>query len=691
MTKASFRFSPKILARLGEELNQTADQSIAELVKNAYDADATQCIIELADVGAPGGSIVVSDDGNGMDADSIRDKWLVLGRSSKSTATQTALGRTPAGSKGLGRLAALRMGTRVKLESIEKSNSRRRNSLEINWGDFDDANVVEDVELEIETKKNPRGGHGTQTTLLDLRTGITSDELRKLARSLLLLTDPFSDSESGFNIRLVAPEFAEIESLIRKKYFDEASFHLTASVDANGKASARILDWRSQELAKADHIALRREKNSPAYEAPPASFDLWVFLLGTGNEAFSSRGATKTEIQAWLRQFGGVYCYQDEIRVTPYGNPGNDWLEMNLSRVRSPEERPGTNTAIGRIQLRGTGQRVLRQKTDRSGFIEDQHFQELKIFARDALDWLARWRLEEAEKRRSREKSEARKAVRTEKVRVESAIAMVPAKVRKELEDAFVGYEKTRDKEAAALRQEIQLYRTLSTAGITAATFSHESHGNPLKRIELGVNTLKRRIPIFLSDPNQKKLLDPTHAIESAVVALATLGNATLSLIRANKRRVGRVSVHTVLKELVELMSPFLTGMTTTIVCEFTNGDPYLRTSQAAIESIFTNLINNSLMIFERKGIQNRKIVLSTEILSNDFVRITVADTGPGIVDLAIKDIWLPGVTGRPDGTGLGLTIVRDTIRDMGGRIDVLSPGTLGGADFTVDLPILGS
>jgi hypothetical protein len=366
MTKASFRFSPKILARLGEELNQTADQSIAELVKNAYDADATMCVIELTDVGAPGGSIVVGDDGDGMDADSIRDKWLVLGRSSKSTADRTTLGRTPAGSKGLGRLAALRMGTAVKLESIERKNSRRIHSLDINWIDFDDADVVEDVELEIETKKNTLGGHGTRTILRDLRTAVSSDELRRLARSLLLLTDPFSDSESGFNIRLVAPEFREIENLIRKKYFDEASYHLTATLDADGIASARILDWQSQELAKADMTALRRTKDAVAYDAPPASFDLWVFLLG-GSEGFSSRTASKGEIQTWLRQFGGVYCYQDEIRVTPYGNPGNDWLEMNLSRVRSPEERPGTNTAgRERYDRRQTDQVSLKIDTFRS-------------------------------------------------------------------------------------------------------------------------------------------------------------------------------------------------------------------------------------------------------------------------------------------------------------------------------------
>jgi len=120
LTKASFRFSPKILARLGEELNQSADQSISELVKNAYDADARRCVIELIDVTQPGGKIVVSDDGDGMTPEVIRDQWLVLGKSSKNVSNKTKLGRAPAGSKGLGRLAALRMGSEVVLSSVQR-------------------------------------------------------------------------------------------------------------------------------------------------------------------------------------------------------------------------------------------------------------------------------------------------------------------------------------------------------------------------------------------------------------------------------------------------------------------------------------------------------------------------------------------------------------------------------------------
>jgi len=691
MTKASFRFSPKILARLGEELNQSADQSISELVKNAYDADAKECVVELANVTLPGGRIVVADNGDGMDPETIRDRWLVLGRSSKATDVRTNLGRAPAGSKGLGRLAALRMGERVVLNSVQRGISRRMHELKINWVEFEGANVVEDVELDITSTKNVKGGHGTRTQLIDLKRSITSDEIKRLARSLLLLTDPFSDEQSGFQVKLIAPEFEEVESLIRKKYFQDADFHLHAEVGVDGRAKVQLLDWRGEILAKDEIASKAVKKDVRIYKSPAAKFDAWIFLLGSDTNSFSARKAGKGEIQEWLRAFGGIHVYQDEIRVTPYGNPGNDWLEMNLSRAKNPEERPSTNTSIGRVQIQGAGKHALVQKTDRSGFIEDEHFLELKAFLQDSLDWLARWRLKVAEKRRAQDRADAPKAAAAQKNKVDAAILLAPPAIQKKLIDAFSGYEKSRDKEADGLRKEIQLYRTLSTAGITAATFSHESQGNPIKRIELAASALKTRVPrIVKTEPDRVKLLGPVSDIESATRSLATLGNATLSLVRGAKRRLEKVGIHPTLDQLLTLMEPFALGMSTTFEKQFCTASPYMRTSQAAMESIFANLINNSLAAFEHAGASERMIKISTQI-EGDMAVVSVSDSGPGITLKPLSDIWLPGVTGKAEGTGLGLTIVRDTVKDMGGRVDVEPVGPLGGALFRIYFPIMGS
>jgi C4-dicarboxylate-specific signal transduction histidine kinase len=168
------------------------------------------------------------------------------------------------------------------------------------------------------------------------------------------------------------------------------------------------------------------------------------------------------------------------------------------------------------------------------------------------------------------------------------------------------------------------------------------------------------------------------------------LGVATLSIISNNKRRVERVEIHAVLDNLLKLLTPFSDGRTTTVLREYGQGSPFLRTSVAALESVFANLINNSLAAFERAGTEDRRIRIKTTVRETKIL-VAIADSGPGIIDLGVDDIWLPGISASPDGTGLGLTIVKDTLRDLGGSIAVEAAGALGGAEFMVEIPILGT
>ena len=682
------RFSTSILRRLGEELNPSPDQSILELVKNSYDADAVDCTIELTKTDQPGGTIRVSDNGDGMDAAAIKDGWLVLGQSLKPPGGRTRLGRIRAGSKGLGRLAALRMGSSATLVSRPKTDPSRQFRLTINWSDYDKVKLVEDIILNIKEEPSPEKSHsGTEIVLEDLRSSITRMDVKRLARSLLLLADPFGENPEGFRPILKAPEFGDLEALVKNRYFKDAEYHLIARVDKSGKAHATVTDWRGQELFSADHKDLNSKSEEKSYKCPPAEFDLWIFILNQAT--FSTRSSTLNEVKTWLQTFGGVHLYQNGLRVNPYGNPGNDWLEMNLSRVRSPEERPGTNTSIGRVSVLDTDE-VLLQKTDRSGFIESDTFLEIKSFATGALDWMAKRRMEMAEKRRAQERTEAPKRSEQAKESLQQVIEKSPTATRESLELAFTKYDRTRQQEVDKLRREVQLYRTLSTAGITAATFAHESAGNPIKTISLSINTIARRAKEKLGREYEPVLAEPVERIIKSTNALKVLGNVTLSLVDHEKRRAGRVDIHQVINNMTKMFEPFLERSKVIVIKDFAKGEPFLRGSEAALESIITNLLDNSIIWFE--GIQSgeRKVAIRTRI-EDKMLALRFMDNGPGIVGISKKDIWLPGETTRPNGTGLGLTIVRDAVKDLGGDVDAVEHGELGGAEFVLELPILGA
>lgn len=680
------RFSPDILRRLGEELNPNADQGILELVKNSHDADASSCTIELTHTGDKGGVVTIIDDGIGMDREAIERNWLLLGKSSKSPDRPTALGRVQVGNKGLGRLAALRLGTMATLISCPKHEPSVEYILSIDWDKYDSVESVEEVELEIkQRRRKERDGPGTTIRIEHLRQSIQRSDVKRLARGVLLLADPFADDPSGFRPRLVCEEFDDLVSLVERRYFDDAEFHLIADVDFKGKATAQVLDWKGNILYSATHDELRKKSKGDVYSCPPAKFDLWTFILD--KETFSTRNSTQREVQEWLGEFGGVHLYLRGFRVAPYGNPGNDWLDLNLRRSRSPEGRPSTNTSIGRISVADPGE-VLIQKTDRSGLIEDNAFEQLKAFAGEALDWMAKRRLEEREAKRSEEK----KAVKTQASRakeiVDSAIELLPKSVKGEIQDAFAKYANAREKEAVTFRNEVQLYRTLSTAGITAALFSHESK-QPLDMIEKNIQLVQRSAKKIMGAEYETNLSRPVDRILSVAKSLRAFGNLTLSQIDKDKRRARRIEIHAVINEVGEMFGPFVDQRKAKLTLRLATSNPFLRTSSAAIESIVTNLIMNSLQAFEEAPPGKHLIELATSI-ENNYCTISCADTGPGIVDLKPRDIWLPGETTRIAGTGLGLTIVRDTVLDLGGTVEAIAHGILGGAELHISLPILG-
>ena len=281
--------------------------------------------------------------------------------------------------------------------------------LEIDWRKFDSAGAVDEVPLSIQTQERITGDQsGTEIKIERLSRTLGRREVKKLSRSLVLLADPFGTDPSGFAPTLDSPEFQDLAELVSRKYFDSAEYHLHTTIDASGYATARVTDWLGGTLFATEHADLRRLSNArdpdQPYRCPPARFDLWIFILS--GRTFQTRKASLGAVREWLQTLGGVMLYRNGLRVSPYGDAGNDWLDMNLQRARSPEERPSTNTSLGQIRV-DDRTHILQAKTDRSGLIETAEFQDLRQMARDSLDWLANQRLKVAEARRASRKASA--------------------------------------------------------------------------------------------------------------------------------------------------------------------------------------------------------------------------------------------------------------------------------------------
>lgn len=688
MSKERIRFSASILRRLGEELNLGFDQGILELVKNAYDADALTCEVELLNVDQPGGTVRVRDTGDGMTDKQIINGWLVLGESSKDSGKQSRLGRFPAGNKGLGRLAALRMGTCADLLTRPASEPNMEYLVSIDWKRYDQAASVDEVDLDVIGNLLPGDVEtGTEIIISNLREPLTRMDVKRLARGILLLADPFGNTASGgFQPVLKAEGFDDLAKLVERRYFNDSEFHLHAEVGADGLASAVVQDYNGKILYQATHTTLRSKRDNQPYNLPPVKFDLWVFIFDS--RVFATRNISKGEVRNWLSDFGGVHMYINDIRVTPYGNPGDDWLNLNLSRVQHPEFRPSTNTSIGRISISEPGSRFV-QKTDRTGLIENESFVELKIFAKDALDYMSRERLREAEHRRGNMRAETTSKVQRERIIVEDVFKELPLVQQALVKKSFDRYDQARESQVTALRNDVLLYRTLGTVGIVSAVFAHETT-RPADLIERNTRLIEKRAKKLLGQDYNSKLRNPVELILAQTSLMEGFQTMTLGFIEKDKRRNKRVEVHAVIKAALANFESILRERHVTVTTQLlAEGEPYLRGSAAALEAVLANFIVNSVRAFQERQVGNHQIIIRTTAVK-EFLTIRFMDNGPGIDTIDPKDIWTPGESGYDSGTGLGLTIVRDTIRDLGGSVDVLAHGELHGAEFIVTIPVLG-
>jgi len=123
--KLTMSFDPKTIEHLGINMYSSLPNALAELVANAYDADARAVYINLTDKEGQK-SVEVVDDGCGMDFDEINDKFLRIGRNRRKDGAKTSpSGRKATGKKGLGKLALFGLCDVIDIETVKESSGEK--------------------------------------------------------------------------------------------------------------------------------------------------------------------------------------------------------------------------------------------------------------------------------------------------------------------------------------------------------------------------------------------------------------------------------------------------------------------------------------------------------------------------------------------------------------------------------------
>lgn len=113
---------------------------------------------------------------------------------------------------------------------------------------------------------------------------------------------------------------------------------------------------------------------------------------------------------------------------------------------------------------------------------------------------------------------------------------------------------------------------------------------------------------------------------------------------------------------------------------------PVVEADLVEIQQVLLNLFRNAYDALEEKGLEERRITVSTFESPQDRVQIVVEDSGPGISDSMTTQVFEPFYTSKPDGLGIGLGICQSIIEAYGGKIWI-GHSSMGGASIHFDLP----
>ena len=679
-----------------ERLLQPDHTAVAQLL-NELDAqkkraDFIQCLEEFY---VESNYIEVCDEGHGMTLDDLIQVFLRIGTDSRRK--ENRCGARHLGDKGIGRLSAMRLGNRLAVTtSTADESSWNRLDIDWNWFAADgdaDASDYDVTPFEGDTKESA-DDHGTTIRISDLNGDWNLPKFTELFEGKVArMIDPFEPGAANGLIvarhngtRVLIPSIPQ--SLLDAAHavchvefdFEDGVPTLTGEIDYRLRHRKLPIDISGPELrsvtkrttkrrAKRGHAAQQVVRLDPDVlkRLGPFTFDVYWFnrRIITPIEGLTEQPRqTRREVANWS---GGPMLYRFGYRVLPYGEPSDDWLDLDKRAFGESGFKLNRQQVIGRIRVE-TPHHVLSEQTNRQGLIDSE--------ASHALRTILQWILHVEFRGLINEADDAEKDV------------------KRPLDDA--DGQILRDAQA---RVEASLSRL-------RLHYADNIDSDGLEDLEANVERLSQVSERYFDQV--KKVTEQAHKERGQLVYLAGIGLMTEFIFHELERAMAYTIGHVFGPNRPQTGERMLKDQLITLQKRIAAFDE-MTTEKRQSKTMFDlpELINEVLVAhrneFERHGIEVEfeppesrfriKAVrgMVIQILENLIVNsaywlkeqkdfepgfkpnisiaarrheqcLTVEDNGPGVTDARKERIFLPFVTTKPVGLGrgLGLYIARD-------------------------------
>ena len=455
-----FTVDTHLFRELGELLVGRDSTALIELIKNAYDADATEVTVygERLDSLDEGG-ILITDNGVGMTADDFENGFLRVASRMKEQGERRSnvFRRRYTGAKGIGRLAAHKLARKLDVDSVPRdSESMRFQKMvhaEIDWDKIEQYEILDELDstdaIRVETKTAHENAHpGTTLVLSRLRRAWTEVERARFFAEVQSF-DPPSFLREPLPRSVIEKPLLFETPVVRDHGTDAAASSFKVNLEGDFAAGenywalvAEVATWvleiRSTAGSDEVHFAIaptkRTRKDNPEARASFHSIRHPTPGKGAHFEARilvrEGRVSGSRDQRVWATRVSGIRVYLEGFRVLPYGEQRDDWLSVDADYTRRPRQlemlqelRPGAeatdpdeglirvpnNNYFGAVFLIQEHCPNLRVLVNREGFIPEAGFDILVKLVRTGIDFCTRARAAAAHARRQQRKEDRRR------------------------------------------------------------------------------------------------------------------------------------------------------------------------------------------------------------------------------------------------------------------------------------------
>lgn len=712
---------------LGEELISSDSVALIELVKNAYDADASEVLIKFTGPLSEGtGSVQVIDNGKGMDLEVVRGAWMEPATPSKVKEKESKRGRRVLGEKGIGRFAASRLASMLELSSKKLSEDEEVYAL-FDWTQFDDEEkYLDEIEVHLERRAPkdiadrglvdliPRNSshfqddrrQGTALVMTGMKRDWGSTSFDDIQRGLSRLVSPFEEL-SDFRIKLIAPAGLEHYSteihapeLIRYPHYT-----VEGVVRADGTYSIEYSAIAEDYKRLAEGVFVVHPKSGWSMRdggqigelqgnyQPPVCGELKIQLRIWDRDELGNIqqkvGGTISNIRKDLDNIAGINIYRDGFRVMPYGEPNNDWLRLDLRRVQKPTYRLSNNQIVGYISITAGGNPELRDQSNREGLRENQAYLDLKEIMMSLLSKMEdiRYKSRKGAGNRDKDASSSQRGlfdpIDLTKLRDHISRELPSDAAAKSIVDDIEADYASR---ISNLKQVVSKYSGLATLGKLVDAVLHEGR-QPLALISGQAKLAQEN----LEDYGYSGKVELESSYEKLSVIREQSSSMSLIFKRIEPfggRKSGRppqLYMEDIIGDAFKIFEGRLKEAG--ISYKISESQTLVRVDKYELQQIIINLLDNSIYWLQFVPAETRRIAVGVSRSEDGSVEIIFSDSGPGVPEEDRGSIFDAYYSTRKDGAGLGLSIVGEMVSSYyGGSLELLSGGDLSGATFRIKL-----